>query len=272
MSFLAHDRGGLCYHTSSLLEDKTISHGFTTRLGGVSRGPFASLNLRMGGTEKDEPAAVRENYRRLCGALEIDENRLTLSKQVHQDTVRQVTAQNAGSGLLTPADYTADALVTNVPGVSLLVFSADCILVLLYDPVTRSVGAVHAGWRGTALDLPAKAVGEMHRLYGAKPENIRAAIGPGIGPCCFETHDDVPDALRSAFGGGVEEFIRPVGEKWTVDLKAVNAWRLTQAGVPAVDICQTCTACHTDLYWSHRRVGDRRGLQGAVIGLKEGVV
>ena len=190
------------------------------------------------------------------------------SHQVHEDTVRHVTGADRGKGLFAATDYTADALVTDEPGLSLMVFSADCIILLLHDPVTASIGAVHAGWRGTALDLPAKAVGEMGRLFGAKPEDIRVAVGAGIGPCCFETHDDVPDAMRSAFGGA-EAHIRPRGEKWTVDLKAVNAWRLREAGVdPArIDLCSVCTACRTDLYWSHRVTGDRRGVQGALICL-----
>ena len=101
-------------------------------------------------------------------------------------------------------------------------------------------------------------------------ERMEAAIGAGIGPCCFETHDDVPDAMTAAFGSGAKPFIAPRGEQWTVDLKGLNAWRLREAGVPEaqIDICPLCTACHTDLYWSHRKSGDRRGVQGALIGLK----
>ncbi len=268
--FLEQTANGVLYHISSVLAGQAIHHGFSTRLGGVSTDFRASLNLRGGGPDPDDPALVRENYRRFCAALGVELDGLVLSKQVHQDTVRHVTAADAGKGLLRPSDYTADALVTDEPGLSLMVFSADCIILLLYDPVSRSIGAVHAGWRGTALDLPAKAVGEMVRLFGARPEDIRVAIGAGIGPCCFETHDDVPDAMRAAFDGGVEAYIRPRGPKWTVDLKGVNAWRLQEAGVlpEHIDICPTCTACHTDLYWSHRVTGDRRGVQGALIGLR----
>ena len=246
-------------------------HCFTTRLGGVSRDFRASLNLRGSGPDPDSRENVLENYRRFCAALGAKAENTVLSMQVHRDTVRHVTAADRGTGLFRDADYSADALVTNECGLDLMVFSADCIILLLHDPVSRSIGAVHAGWRGTALDLPAKTVAEMCRLFGAKPENIRIAIGAGIGPCCFETHDDVPDAMRAAFGHGVDPFIAPRGKKWTVDLKAVNAWRLTEAGVPAeqIDICPTCTACTPEFYWSHRVMGDRRGVQGALIGLKE---
>lgn len=271
MSFIQHDQGGLVYHTSTVLDDPSIVHGFSTRLGGVSEGQFASLNFRGSGPEPDEPARVQENYRRFCAALGADREQLVLSRQVHQDTVRCVTAADAGKGLLRPSDYTADALVTNEPGMSLMVFSADCIILLLHDPVTGAIGAVHAGWRGTALDLPAKTAAEMGRLFGAQPRNIRVAIGAGIGPCCFETHDDVPDTMHAAFGGGAAPFIAPRGRKWTVDLKAINAWRLQEAGIPAcqIDILSTCTACRTDLYWSHRITGDRRGVQGALIGRRD---
>lgn len=277
MAFSTHDHSGVVTLASSLLDHRQIVHGFSTRLGGVSQGIYAAMNLRgsqpLEEVAADAPENVRENYRRLCAALGADSDRLVLSKQVHQDTVRQVTAEDAGKGLLRPADYTADALVTNVPGMSLMVFSADCIILLLHDPVTGSIGAVHAGWRGTALDLPAKAVAEMGRLYGARPRDIHVAIGPGIGACCFETHDDVPDALRAAFGPGLNFAMFPQPDrpgKWAVDLKAVNAWRLTEAGVPReqIDLCPICTACNTDLFWSHRRTGDRRGVQGGLIGLR----
>ena len=275
MSFQTHDHGGVVYHTSSILDAPGVTHGFSTRLGGVSEGYFASMNFQKHGSEPDSWENVLENYRRFCGALGTDVQSVVRSKQVHEDTVRHVTGADRGKGIFVPRDYTADALVTSEPGLNLMVFSADCIILLLHDPVTRSIGAVHAGWRGTALDLPAKAVREMGRLFGAKPGDVRVAIGAGIGPCCFETHDDVPDAMRTAFGGGVEAYIRPRGAKWTVDLKGVNAWRLREEGVDPgqIDVCATCTACHTDLYWSHRIFGNKRGLQGALIGLKpEGVV
>lgn len=270
MSFLTQTTSGVTYHTSSVLENEQIFHGFSTRLGGVSAGAYASLNLRGSGPDPDSRENVRENYRRLCAALGADIRDVVQSHQVHEDTVRHVTAADRGKGLFVATDFTADALVTDEPGLDLMVFSADCIILLLHDPVTRSIGAVHAGWRGTALDLPAKAVREMGRLFGAKPEDIRVAIGAGIGPCCFETHGDVPGAMRAAFGPGAEAYIAPRGEKWTVDLKELNAWRLREAGVPPehTDICPLCTACRTDLYWSHRKTGDRRGVQGALIGLR----
>ncbi len=280
MAFVQWETDGVVYHRSTLLDlAPGVRHGFSTRLGGVSRGVYASMNFRGSRAAHcpdlppDEPDRVGENYRRFCAALGVDPRGLVLSKQVHEDTVRAVTELDAGKGLDRPTDYTADALVTNRPGMSLMVFSADCIILLLHDPVTGCIGAVHAGWRGTALDLPAKCVGEMARRYGARPEDIRAAVGAGIGPCCFETHADVPEALYGAFGKGTAPYIRPKADapgaerKWQVDLKEINAWRLREAGVEQIDVCPLCTACNPALYWSHRRTGDRRGVQGAVIGL-----
>lgn len=270
MAFIQHDTSGVIFHTATVLDHSQITHGFSTRLGGVSGDFHASLNFRGSGPEPDSMDNVRENFRRFCTALGTSSEDLVLSVQVHQDTVRHVTAADRGKGLALPADYTADALVTDEPGLNLMVFSADCIILLLHDPVTRSIGAVHAGWRGTALDLPTKTVAEMGRLFGARPEDIRVAIGAGIGPCCFETHSDVPDAMTASFGSAVTEYIAPLGEKWTVDLKGINAWRLRQAGVlpDSIDVCPLCTACRPDLYWSHRKLGDRRGVQGALIGLQ----
>lgn len=270
MSYIVHENGELLFHTSSVIEHESIVHGFSTRKGGVSEGYFSSLNLRTGGPNPDDREKVEKNYRIFCAALGADENGVVLSKQVHEDTVRCVSAADAGKGLFRERDYTADALVTNEPGLSLMVFSADCGIMLMHDPVSGCIGAVHAGWRGTALGLPAKTVAEMGRLYGARPENIRVAIGAAIGPCCFETHDDVPDAMFKAFGDEAEAFLHPFKGKWQVDLEGLNLWRLREAGIieEHLDAMGICTACHKELYWSHRRTGDERGVQGALISLK----
>ena len=163
----------------------------------------------------------------------------------------------------------ADALVTDVPGIPLIVFSADCNVLLLHDPVRRVIGAAHAGWRGTAAGIAAETVRVMAEDYGCDPADLRAAIGPAIGPCCFETDGDVPEALRAALGAAAEPFMAWNGSKWHIDLKAVNALWLQKAGVTHIDICDHCTACRPDLYWSHRKMGLRRGEQAALIALRE---
>lgn len=246
-----------------------VPHGFTTRLGGVSHGDCAGLNMAL--HRGDSPENVAENYARLGKIIGFDTKKLVLSHQVHGDAVRTVTEKDC-LGLDHHLYPECDGLITNTPGLALVVFTADCTPILLSDPVTGAVGAVHAGWRGTAADIAGKAVERMAVEFGCLPQNIRAAIGPNIGPCCFETDGDVPAALRQTFGPAVEEYICPRGEKFYVNLKAINALALRRAGVELIDISEECTFCNPEKYWSHRYTGGRRGSQGAVIVCKGGRV
>lgn len=246
----------------------TCPHGFTTRLGGVSRGYLASLNLGI--HRGDEPENVLKNYEILGNALGFDVRKLVLSHQSHTDTVRVVTAEDAGAGLFGPELEECDALITDTPGLALVVFTADCTPILLHDPVTGAVGAVHAGWRGTAAAIAGKAVAAMAEQFGARPENIRAAIGPNIGDCCFQTDADVPAAMVQAFGTAAEPWIRATGEKFYVNLKEINALVLRRAGVDRIEISAHCTACQPDRFWSHRITRGERGSQGAIIVCGEG--
>ena len=249
-------------------ESILVPHGFTTRLGGVSEGIYASLNLGL--HRGDTAECVKENYRRLADALRFDLKKLVLTSQIHSDIVREVTEKDC-LGSLSHRDYpTCDALVTNTPGLALMVFTADCTPILFYDPVTGGVGAAHAGWRGTAAGIAAKTVEKMVSAFGSRPEDIRAAIGPNIGPCCFETDRDVPDAMLGALGEAAEPFIRPVEEKFYVDLKGINALWLRRCGVSKIEISKACTACSPDRFWSHRVTRGERGAQGAVIVCEEG--
>ena len=265
MPFVTHDSNGMIWYASALLQN--VPHGFSTRSGGVSGPPWDTLNL--GPSRGDEPAHVAENYRRFCAAIGADAGRVVLAKQVHETTVRTVTAADAGMGLHRPRNYTADALITIEDNLPLVVFSADCGIILLHDPVTGAVGAVHAGWRGCAAGIVQKAVRELCALSGAEPERLRAAVGPCIGQCCFETDSDVPDAMRAALGGRAEAHLRYDYErnKWMVNLAGLIRESLLQAGlVPqCVDVLGICTACHPERFWSHRKMGDARGVQAAMI-------
>ena len=246
----------------------TAPHGFTTRYGGVSQGYLASLNI---GTHRgDAPENVIANFQILGDALGFAPRQLVLSKQTHTDVVRKVGKEQMGAGLFAPELPPCDGLITDTPGVGLVVFSADCTPILLEDPVTGAVGAVHAGWRGTAAAIAEKAVDAMVESFGCRRENIRAAIGPNIGMCCFQTDDDVPQAMRRQFGTQAEAFIRSAGNKYYVNLKEMNALALRRAGVGEIAISNLCTACEPNRFWSHRIVGDRRGSQGAVILCKGG--
>jgi len=270
MPFQQHEQTGLVWFTADVLNE--IPHGFSTRKGGVSPAPWDSLNLRPG--QGDGPEKLRENYCRFFAALGLDETRAVLSQQTHTANIRTVTAEDAGKGLLRPRDYTdVDALITNVPGLPLTVFSADCGTVLLYDPVHQAIGAVHAGWRGCAAGIVEKTVAAMGAAYGSRPAELLAALGPCIGPCCFETDGDVPEAMRAALGAIANAYITVKGPKFHVDLAGLNRQWLLHAGLlpERIEVSGICTACRSDLFWSHRKMGDQRGVQVAVISLKEGL-
>ena len=248
-------------------ENIPVPHCFTTRKGGVSEGYLAAMNI---GTRRgDKPENVLKNYDILGNAIGFEPKKSVHTKQTHTDIVRVADRSLWGAGLYGPELDPCDALITNTPGTALVVFTADCTPVLLYDPVTGAVGAVHAGWRGTAANIVGKTVDAMRANFGCQPENIRAAIGPNIGKCCFETDRDVPDAIFALLGAESATYITQKGDKFHIDLKGVNACLLHKAGVRSVDISTACTACDPDLYWSHRKVGSNRGSQGAIILCKE---
>ena len=243
-----------------------VPHAFTTRLGGVSQGYLASLNLGMNRGDKNEN--VEKNYAILEETIGFDSRKLVLANQVHGDDVRVVTAADC-RGLDHRAYPECDGLITNTPGVSLAVFTADCTPILLHDPVTGAVGACHAGWRSTALDIAGKTVRAMVEAFGCDPKNIRAAIGPNLGACCFQTDADVPEAMLATFGREAEKWIRPAEGKYYVNLKEINAHALGRAGVECIEISPECTMCYHDRYWSHRYTKGVRGSQGAIICCKE---
>ena len=248
-----------------IAEGISAPHAFTTRLGGVSTGMFASLNigLHYGDTAEN----VTKNLQILADAIGFDPGKLICTRQTHSDIVRVVTAEDYLG--IDHHDYPeCDALVTAQPGVALKVFTADCTPILFHDPVTGAVGAAHAGWRGTAADIAGKTMRAMAEHFGAKPENIRAAIGPNIGGCCFQTDADVPQAMIAALGDVAETYIRAQNEKYYVNLKEINAEFLRRAGVTHIDISDACTKCESHRFWSHRITGKNRGSQGAIIVCK----
>jgi len=255
-----------------IIQAKNIAapHAFTTRFGGVSEGHLSSLNIGM--HRGDKPENVAKNYEILSKSIGFDPKKLVLANQVHTDIVRVVRSKDC-LGSLSHRDYPeCDALVTNTPGVALTVFTADCTPILLHDPVTGAVGAVHAGWRGTALGIVKKTADTMVSAFGCKPEDLCAAIGPNIGVCCFETDADVPQAMLKNLGSDAQPFIHAHGDKFHVDLKGLNALWLRRSGIENIEISTQCTACAPDRFWSHRITGGVRGSQGAIIVCKEGML
>ena len=247
-------------------EGIAVPHAFTTRMGGVSCGYLAGLNIGM--NRGDAPENVVENFRILGSALGFAQEDLVLTHQIHTDIIRQVTrAEHCG---LDHRNYPeCDGLITNDPGTALVIFTADCTPILLWDSVSGAVGACHAGWRSTAADIAGKTVRAMQTKLGCNPRNIRAAIGPNLDVCCFETDSDVPAAMLETFGDAICPYIRPTENKFYVNLKEINALALRRAGVEHIEISTDCTMCMHEKYWSHRYTRGVRGSQGAIIKCKE---
>ena len=242
-------------------------HCFSTRFGGVSEGVLSSLNL--GTHRSDRPENVWENYRILGAAVGFTPEQTVFTKQEHTDTILRVGSSDCGTGLLREQSVVCDGIITDDPGVALCCFGADCTPILLYDPVRKAAGAVHSGWRGTAMGIAAKAVAAMVREFGCNPADLRAAIGPCIGLCCFEVGAEVPQAMRAALGADAEPFLEPHGEKYHVDLKGLNQLWLEQSGLSVIDVCPDCTRCQPERFWSHRAAGNARGSQTGMIMLRK---
>jgi len=260
---------------SSLLQALPgLAHVFTTRSGGVSAGPFTSLNLKYPTTPQDEPngdAAVRENRRRVCEFLGLPLETLVACQQVHGKNVPVVGLAEAGRGALSQSDGLAasDGLVTAEAGLPLLVMVADCLPVLLADPVSRGLGAVHAGWRGVQQGIVPAAIAQLQRQYGTRPEDLRLVVGPGIGFASFEVGPEVLAAFAGQFDSADPELVMPAAEtpKVRLNLAAIVRRQALAAGIlpSQIEILQADTFSDKRFY-SYRREGGVTGRQGALIG------
>lgn len=242
-----------------------IWHGVTERTGGVSVAPYASLNLGL--HVGDAPERVRENRRRLARVADCEITQIACAEQVHGAAAARVLPADAGRGAWDYANNLpgTDALVTDAPGLLLTLFFADCLPILLADPERRVVAVAHAGWRGLVggvIENTLRTMGDT--AGGIRPEAIYAAVGPGIGVCCFEVGPEVAAHFDADLIAAT-----PSG-KPSVDLPRAAARRLAAAGLAAshIDVCRDCTACHTDRFFSHRREGGKTGRMGACITLR----
>ena len=255
----------------SIEKTGSVVHGFSTRLGGVSEGIFSSMNVSF--TRGDQEEAVRENYRRLGAAMGFSCENLVCTDQTHTVNLRVVTEEDRGKGFVRPKDYTdIDGLVTDVPGLVLAAFYADCVPLYLVDPVRRCIGLSHAGWRGTAGKIGKKTVELMREQYGSSPENLVAAIGPSICQSCYEVSKDVIEKFQEAFDERFwpELFYEKDGGKYQLNLWRANELGFLEAGVRAERIAAAgvCTCCNPGLLFSHRASRGRRGNLGAFLMLK----
>jgi YfiH family protein len=236
-----------------------VIHAFCTRQGGVSGGSFASLNVSV--REGDGSDHVRLNFESIAAAFGMSVSQFLVVQQVHQDGVWVVDGGAPLPAHDPPPE--CDAVVTDRSGLALCIKTADCVPVFLADPVRRVIGAVHAGWKGTALQIVEKAVKEMVQRFGTSPSDLSAVIGPAIGPCCYEVDTGVYQAMSNDPQRDSFFHARPEEGKWMLDLFLASRLQLIRSGVPAQHIRQTdlCTACHPELFFSHRAQKGNAGRQ-----------
>ena len=245
----------------------------STRIGGVSEGKYHSLNL--GFHVDDRYDAVLTNRQRFCRSVSLPIESIVASQQVHGTDVATVDGSQRGRGALSWSDGipTTDAMVTNNPDIALVVLVADCAAILLYDPEKEAVGIAHGSWRGTIGGIIPRTVQKMVDSFGCRPEDIRVGISPSIGPCCYEVREEVLSALRKSFPHQWEHFVvyRTDG---SVHLNLWEAIRqqLVETGIEEkkIEVAGICTACNTDLFYSHRGEKGRTGRNGVVISLRRG--
>ncbi|MBS6955534.1 MAG: peptidoglycan editing factor PgeF [Enterocloster asparagiformis] len=250
-----------------------VKNGFSTRMGGASTGKFSTMNFSY--SRGDDPDHVLENFTRMAGAIGVERDRMVVSYQTHTTNLRRVTEDDLGKGVVRPRDYRdVDGLITNIPGVTLVTFYADCVPLYFVDPVKRAIGLSHSGWRGTVARMGQKTVEAMEREFGTDPGDLVACIGPSICRDCFEVGEEVVEAFSRAFAPEhhqalFERGVRP--GKYQLDLWAANRIILQEAGVSQSRIHTTniCTRCNSDYLFSHRRSGEERGNLAAFLCLKD---
>jgi YfiH family protein len=264
-----HQPDQIRYFTFESLDGEGVKHATLTRRGGVSTEPWVSLNV--GATVGDDAASVQENRRRTFQALGRPLHTLFDVWQVHGVEVACADAPRPPE----QAHQRADAILTDRPGVTLFMRFADCTPVFLYDPVRKVIGLAHAGWQGTVQGTAVRAVEVMRSVYGSRPEDLLAGIGPSIGPHHYEVGPDVIVAVRGAFGSDAGELLHarngngaPCADgRMLFDLWSANRLLLERAGVRRVEVSGICTACDLKDWYSHRAEKGRTGRFGALIAL-----
>ena len=248
-----------------------IVHAFSTRLGGVSQGIYSSMNLSF--TRGDEEAAVYENYRRLAVAVGFAAEDIVTSDQTHTANVHVVTEEDRGNGITKPRPYTdVDGMITNVPGLVLATFYADCVPLYFIDPVQHAIGLSHSGWRGTVAKIGRITVNKMREMYGTDPQDLYTAIGPSICQDCYEVSEDVILEFQNSFEKKYWDFLfyRKENGKYQLNLWEANRLIMLEAGVKEEHISMPgiCTCCNPEFLFSHRASHGKRGNLGAFLGIR----
>lgn len=253
-----------------------VTAGFTTRLGGYSSVPYESFNIGL--HVGDDANAVIRNREKLASSVGFEFDAWTSAEQVHSNVVVKVEEMHKGRGRLSMSDTLAgaDGLVTNVPGILLTSFYADCVPLYFYDPIQQVIGLAHAGWRGTVSAIAQETVNEMQKHYNSRPEHILAAIGPAIDACCYEVDHTVIARIHDIWSQlnlsemTLNEVIKPnFNEKAFINLKEINRQIMIKAGIlPShIELSNWCTGCRTDMFFSHRAENGKTGRMASWIGL-----
>lgn len=246
-------------------ETGIVNHGFSTRFGGVSKGCYATMNIST--TRGDDPAAVAENCRRMAKALGVEVEDFTYTQQTHTTNVVVVKAEDKGKRFAE-----TDGMITNVPGICLVTFYADCVPLYFVDPVKKVIGLSHSGWRGTVGKIGKVTVEKMTAEYDCDPKDILAAIGPSICQNCYEVSEDVIERFKENFDEHLWQdlFYQKENGKYQLDLWEANHQIFLEAGIKEEHIAVTnvCTHCNPEVLFSHRTTGNARGNVSAFLALK----
>lgn len=256
----------------SLTETGIVNHLFSTRIGGVSRGIYSSMNLSY--TRGDKKEAVDENFRRIAAIFGKKSQDIVCSDQTHTTNVRLVTEEDKGKGVTIPKDYQdVDGLITNVPGIILATFYADCVPLYFVDTEHRAIGLSHSGWRGTVGRMGACTLKAMQEAFGTRPEMVKAAIGPSICQDCYEVSEDVAEQFMKEFANTADILLTKgkAEGKYQLNLWEANKTVLLEAGIlpKNLEITDICTCCNSDYLYSHRASMGKRGNLGAFLELRK---
>ena len=248
-----------------LEETGIVHHGFSTKLGGVSKGCWATMNIST--TRGDDPEDVEENQRRIARAIGVKPEDMTFTNQTHTTNVAVVRAEDKGRRFME-----TDGMITNVPGICLVTFYADCVPLYFVDPVKKVIGMSHSGWRGTVGKIGKVTVELMQKTYGSDPKDILAAIGPSICQDCYEVSEDVIVKFQKSFEEKYwpELFYQKENGKYQLNLWKANELVFEEAGILKKHIAVTnvCTHCNPDILFSHRKTGNKRGNLSSFLALK----
>jgi YfiH family protein len=255
----------------NLLSHKDIGHFISTRIGGHSSPPYASLNLSF--NVGDDSEKVLNNRERLAEAIGVPLKSFTTAKQIHDGHVTVVSEGLRGKGFI---DYqgaidATDAMVTNVSNICLMILLADCVPLLFYDPSKGVIGVAHAGWKGTLESVARATVKALREHFGCSPQDIVVGIGPSVGPCCYEIGPEIISQVEQVFGAK-QDFVtkKSAGGKGYLDLWKANLKQLLHAGIPErnIEMANMCTCHHPDLFFSYRHERGKTGRFGAGIVIR----